>query len=44
MVDARIVFPPDRAKIVQIAGDNNRNITQRAAEPPPKYRARKKKK
>ncbi len=41
-VNPKIVFPPDRAKIVQIVGNNNRNVTQRAAEEPPKYRTKKK--
>ena len=36
------VFLPPRAKVIQIIGDNNRNITQRAAERPLKYRVKKK--
>jgi hypothetical protein len=36
------VFLPPRAKVIQIIGDNNRNITQRAAERPLKYRVKRK--
>ena len=41
-VPKKYIYPPDRAKVIQIIGDNNSNVTQRAAEIPPKYRARKK--
>jgi hypothetical protein len=37
-----LIYPPPRAKVIQIIGNNNRNITQRAAEKAPKYRAKKK--
>ncbi len=37
-----LIYAPPRAKVIQI-GDNNRsNINLRAAEKPPRYRAKKK--
>ena len=41
-VPENLIYPPPRARIVQIVGSNNKNITQRAAEEPPRYRLRKK--
>lgn len=43
-VPKKYIYPPDRAKVVQIIGDNNKNIVQRAAEEPPKYKTRRKRK
>jgi hypothetical protein len=37
-----LIYPSPRAKVIQIVGDNNRNITQRAAEKPSRYRVKKK--
>jgi hypothetical protein len=39
-VPERLIYPPPRAKIIQIVGDNNHNVTLRAAEHPPKYRVK----
>lgn len=41
-VPQNLIYPPPRARIVQIVGSNNKNITQRAAEEPPRYRGKKK--
>jgi hypothetical protein len=43
-LNPKIIFPPDRAGVIQFVGNNNRNITQRAAEAPPKHRTKKGKK
>jgi hypothetical protein len=37
-VPKRLIYPPSRAKVIQIMGDNNSNITQRAAEKPGRKR------
>jgi hypothetical protein len=41
-IDPKFIFPPDRAKIVQIVGNNNRNVSLRAAERSPRYKTKKK--
>ena len=41
-VPENLIYPPPRAKIIQMVGDNNRGITLRAAEEPGKYRIKKK--
>jgi hypothetical protein len=41
-VPENLIYPPPRAKIIQITGDNNRHVTLQAAEEPGKYRIKKK--
>jgi hypothetical protein len=40
-VPERLIYLPPRAKVIQIVGDNNQNVTLRAAEGSPKYRVKK---